>query len=355
MLMQTRTKKIFTEERGKALLRPIISILVAFCIVAIILALLGKNPLAVFQSMFQGAFGSKNAIAETLLKATTLVMVGLSYAFAAKCGLVNIGIEGQLYMGALGSTAAGIYLNLPAFLHIPVCILAGFICGGVWGGIVAFLKNKFGSNEIITTVMMNYVAIYFIGYMVTGPMKEPGGVNPQTLPVADSAKIPILIEGTRLNWGFVLVLVLLVAYYIYWHNTSAGYEMTVVGKNPNVGAYAGMSVNKVVLVSMVMAGGLGGMAGSLEILGNQFRLKEGFSAGYGFDGIAVALLGNNSAPGVLLSSILFGALRTGGNRVQMTEGVPSAITSIVQGLVILFVLVDFLRKRYKTVPAKKGR
>ncbi len=355
MLVQIKTKAIFTEEKIKSILRPLISITVALCVVAIILAVLGKNPLSVFASMLEGAFGSQNAIAETLLKASTLIMVGLAYAFSSKCGLVNIGIEGQLYMGALGGTAAGIYLDLPSFLHIPVCFIAGFICGGIWGGIVAFFKNQFGSNEVITTVMMNYVAIYFIGFMVTGPMKEPDGVNPQTASVAESAQIPTLIPDTRFNWGFVFALLLLVVYYIYWSRTKMVYEMSVVGKNRNVGAYAGMNVKRVVMSAMFVSGGLGGMAGTLEILGNQLRLKEGFSAGFGFDGIAVALLGGNTAPGIFLSSVLFGALRTGGNRIQMTEGVPSAITGIVQGLVILFVLIDFLHKNNKIKkPAKKG-
>ncbi len=352
--MQTKTKNFLTAEKARAVLRPVISIIVALCLVAIILLALDKNPISVFASMFEGAFGTTNAIAETLLKASTLILVGLAYAFAAKCGLVNIGIEGQLYMGALGSTAAGIYLDLPMVIHIPVCFIAGFICGGIWGGIVAYFKNQFGSNEVITTVMMNYVAIYFIGFMVTGPMKDPEGVNPQTASVAESAQIPLLIEDTRLNWGFVFALLLLVVYYIYWSRTKMGYEMSVVGKNNNVGAYAGMSVKRVVMMSMVVSGGLGGMAGTLEILGNQLRLKEGFSSGFGFDGIAVALLGSNSAPGILFSSVLFGALRTGGNRIQMTEGVPSAITGIVQGLVILFVLVDFLRIRSKKASVKKG-
>ncbi len=354
MLVQTKTRNVFTEENIKSVLRPIISIVVALCVVAMILLALGKNPIDVFASMFEGAFGSQNAIAETLLKASTLIFVGLAYAFAARCGLVNIGIEGQLYMGALGGTAAGIYLDLPFVIHVPVCFIVGFLCGGIWGGIVAFFKNRFRSNEVITTVMMNYVAIYFIGFMVTGPMKETEGVNPQTDPVLESAQIPELIPDTRLNWGFILALVVLVVYHIYWSRTKMGYEMSVVGKNNNVGAYAGMNVKRVVMTSMLVSGGLGGMAGTLEILGNQLRLKEGFSSGFGFDGIAVALLGGNTAPGILLSSILFGALRTGGNRIQMTEGVPSAITGIVQGLVILFVLVDFLRTRNKITPAKKG-
>lgn len=340
----------------KAVLRPIISILFAFCVVALIVLLLNKNPINVFGTMIKGAFGTSNAWGETLLKATTLIFTGLAYAFAAKCGLVNIGIEGQLYMGALGSTIAGINIvGLPAVLHIPICLLMGFLFGGVWGGIVGFLKNQFGSSEIITTVMMNYIAKYIVGYLVTGPMMEPTGKYPQTLEVQPSARLPILIPQTRLNFGFVVALIMLVVYFVYWRYTTAGYEMAIVGRNQNVAAYAGMAVKRMVLISMCVSGGLGGLAGSMEILGIQMRLKEGFSAGYGFDGIAIALLGGNGAAGIGFSSVLFGALRSGGNRVQMVEGVPTAITSIIQALVILFVLVDFLAKRKKTATQKEAK
>ena len=342
--------------KAKAVLRPIISILFAFCIVAVIILLLDKNPIRVFGTMLDGAFGASNAWGETLLKSTTLIFTGLSYAFAAKCGLVNIGIEGQLYMGALGSTIAGIYFTgLPAFLHIPLCLIMGFLFGAVWGGIIGFLKNQFGSNEIITTVMMNYVARYLVGYLVTGPMMEPTGKYPQTLEIQPTARLPILIPGTRLNFGFVFAIVMLVVYFIYWRYTTAGYEMGIVGRNQNVAAYAGMAVKRMVLLSMFVSGGLGGLAGSMEILGIQFRLKEGFSAGYGFDGIAIALLGGNGAPGIGLASVLFGALRSGGNRVQMVEKVPTAITSIIQALVILFVLVDFLAGRKKAMVKKEAK
>lgn len=341
-------------EKAKAVLRPIISILFAFCVVAVIILMLDKNPIAVFSTMFQGAFGSSNALGETLLKSTTLIFTGLSYAFAAKCGLVNIGIEGQLYLGALGSTIAGIYITgLPSIIHIPVCLIAGFAFGAVWGGIVAFLKNRFGSNEVITTVMMNYVARYFIGYLVTGPMMEPSGAYPQTLEIQPTAKLPRIFPDSRVNVGFVFAIIMLVVYFVYWRYTTTGYEMGIVGRNRNVAAYAGMPVNRMVMLSMLVAGGLGGLAGSMEIMGIQFRLKENFSAGYGFDGIAIALLGGNTAPGIGLASVLFGALRSGGNRVQMVEGVPSAITSIIQALVILFVLVDFLAGRKKSAPKKK--
>ena len=341
-------------KKAKAILRPLISIVFAFCIVAIIILVLDKSPIRVFSTMLDGAFGSSNAVGETLLKSTTLIFTGLSYAFAARCGLVNIGIEGQLYLGALGSTIAGIYITgLPAVIHIPVCLIAGFVFGAFWGGIVGFLKNFFNSSEVITTVMMNYVARYVIGYLVTGPMMEPTGAYPQTLEIQPTAKLPILIQGTRLNIGFIVALLMLIVYFVYWRYTTTGYEMGIVGRNQNVAAYAGMPVKRMVMLSMVVAGGLGGLAGSMEILGIQFRLKENFSAGYGFDGIAIALLGNNGAPGIGFASVLFGALRSGGNRVQMVEGVPSAITSIVQALVILFVLVDFLAKRKKVV-SKKG-
>ena len=351
--MQQGSKKFMATARVKFLLRPVISIIFSLFVVAIIVLILDKNPMRVFATMLEGAFGSANAISETLLKATTLILAGASYAFAAKCGLVNIGIEGQLYMGALGSTIGGIYFSMPAIVHIPFCLLLGFIFGAAWGGIVGFLKVQFGSSEIITTVMMNYVARFFISYLVTGPMIEPSRAYPQTIKLADTAQLPTLLQGTRLNIGFIFAICVLCLYFVYWRYTSAGYEMTIVGQNQNVAAYAGMNVKRVMVVSMLVAGGLGGLAGSMEIMGIQYRLKEAFSAGYGFDGIAIALLGSNSAPGIFFSSVLFGALRTGGNRVQMKESIPTSITSVIMALVILFVLVDFFRKRRSVKLGKK--
>lgn len=327
--------------------KPALSIILALVLGAAVIALAGENPLNVYKVMLQGAFGTKNATAGTLVKTTTMIFVGLSYGFAYKCGLINIGIEGQLYMGGLFSAIAGIYLELPMALHIPVCLLAGFLGGAIWGGIIGWLKNRFKASEMITTVMMNYIAIYIVQYMVNGPIKEEKGTYPQSENILESAQLPVLITKTQLTIGILIAMVAIAAYIIYWKYTSTGFEMSVVGANGQVAAYAGMPVKKMVMTAMLISGGLGGLAGSMEVLGVQHKVMDGLSAGYGFDGIAVSLLGNNGGIGIFFSSLLFGALRAGGNAIQMFTSLPIAVIYILQALVILFVVVDFFKLERK--------
>lgn len=327
----------------KSVMKPLYSILFALFFGAIIISLIGQNPLEVYQAMWRGAFGTDRAIAATLVKATTMIFVGLSYGFAYKCGLVNIGIEGQLYMGALLSTFVGVYLRLPTLLHVPLALLAGFIGGAVCGGIVGFLKNRFNTSEIISTVMMNYIAIYIVSALVNGPMMEAKGSYPQSDIILNSAMLLKLIPKTQLTIGIFIALAALVIYFIYWKYTPMGFKMETVGANEKAAEYMGIPVKKMVFLSMAISGGIGGLAGSMEVLGVQHKLLEGLSAGYGFDGIAVSLLGNNNAIGIFFSSILFGALRSGGNAVQMFTQLPIAVIYIIQGLVIVFVVVDMIK------------
>ena len=331
----------------KKILKPVLSIVLALVLGAAVIAMVGENPLSVYRSMLLGAFGSKNATAGTFVKTTTMIFVGLSYGFAYKCGLINIGIEGQLYMGGLFSAIAGIYLKLPMALHILVCLIAGFVGGAFWGGIVGWLKNRFKASEMITTVMMNYIAIYIVQYMVNGPIKEEKGPYPQSENILESAQLPLLVPKTQLTIGILIAIAAIIFYIIYWKRTSAGCEMSVVGANEQVAAYAGMPVKKMVMMAMLVSGGLGGLAGSMEVLGVQHKIMDGLSAGYGFDGIAVSLLGNNSGIGIFFSSLLFGALRAGGNAIQMFTSLPIAVIYILQALVILFVVVDFFRLERK--------
>ena len=324
-------------------LKPMISIILALVIGAGVITMVGEDALNVYSVMLQGAFGTTRAAASTLVKATTLIFVGLSYGFAYKCGLINIGIEGQLYAGALAGTIAAVYLKLPAVLHIPVCLFLGFVGGGLWGGLAGFLKNRFGANEMITTVMLNYIAVYLVGFMVNGPIKEAAGTYPQTEIIQPTAELPVILPKTQLSIGLFLAAAALLLYFIFWHYTSEGYEMSMVGSSNEVARYGGIPVRRTVFLSMVVAGGFGGLAGCMEVMGVQHKLLAGLSAGYGFDGIAVSLLGGNGAVGIFLSSILFGALRSGGNSVQMFTKVPMAVIYILQGLVILFAVLDLLK------------
>jgi simple sugar transport system permease protein len=298
------------------------------------------SPLFAYSALFDGAFGSKNAIAETMVKMTPLILTGLSYAFAARAGLINIGAEGQLYMGGIMATLVGTsFAGLPMIIHVPLALAAGCIGGALWGGIVGYLKVKFAANEIITTVMLNYIALFLVSYLVTGPMKAPTGNMPESSPILVSARLVRILPGTRLHLGFALALLALLFYYYFVFRMRQGYELRVVGTNMESARAAGMQPGKTMMMAMFLAGGMGGLAGAVEILGIQGRLLQAFSPGYGFDGIAVALVGMNHPLGIPVGAMLFGFLRAGGNRMQLIAQVPVSVIYIVQGLVVVFVII----------------
>ncbi|HHY37503.1 MAG TPA: ABC transporter permease [Clostridia bacterium] len=306
---------------------------------------MGLDPVSAYRALVLGSVGNLNAVGETLVKAVPLMFTGLSFAFAFRCGLINIGAEGQLYMGGLLSVCAGVFIKgLPALIHLPLALAAGFAGGGLWGLISGWLKTRFGASEIITTVMLNYVAIYFVSYLVTGPLKAPPGNFPHTEPVAVTAELPRILAGTRLHLGFIFALLAICFYYVFLWHTREGFELRVVGQNTEAAKYAGMKPSSSIMTAMFLAGGMGGLAGAGEILGVQHRLMQAFSPGYGFDGIAVALLGLNTPLGIFLAAVLFGILRSGGNMMQMMVEVPIALIYIIQALVILFVVAQIMAK-----------
>ncbi|MEL7610184.1 MAG: ABC transporter permease [Bacillota bacterium] len=318
---------------------PIVSFAFALGICAIFMAILGFDWVLAYKSMLQGSLGSVNAVAETLVKAIPLIFTGLSFAIGKRCGLINLGAEGQVYLGGLFATFVGISLaGLPAVLHLPLTLLAGAIGGGLLGLFTGWLKNRFGASELITGIMLNYMAIRLISYFVTGPLKEPGGSIPQSEAVALSAQLPRILSGTRLHAGLILALLCILFYYIFLWKTTKGYELRLVGLNRCAAQYSGINTKRSVLLAMFIAGCFAGIAGSTEILGVQLRLFQDFSPNYGFDGIAVALLGNNSPLGILFSGILFGLLRSGSSKMLMATEVPVSIVQIIQSLVILFVI-----------------
>jgi simple sugar transport system permease protein len=339
----------FIKRCGLSLI-PVSSVLLALIAGGILIALLGFNPFEAGLNLLTGSLGNLNAIGETLVKTIPLIFSGLAYALAAHCGMVNIGAEGQLYMGGFLSTLAGVYITgLPAFIHLPLAVLAGFIGGGLWGLLAGWLKVKFGASEVITTIMLNYIARHWVSFLVTGPMKEPPGTFPQTLPIAETAALPRLLPGTRLHLGIVLALVCVYLFYFFLWKTTTGYETRVIGFSPEAARYAGMKTSKNMLLVMFLAGGSAGLAGACEILGIQLRMIANFSPGYGFDGIVTALLGQNTPIGIVLAAFLFCMIRAGAYLMQMVSGVPAAVVYIIQALVILFVaagsIVPVLRQK----------
>ncbi len=347
---QNRAWQIF-----KTLYFPMVAILLALVIGALVIAALGFDWVKAYESLLLGSLGSKNAIAESVVKAVPLILTGLSFAIGSRCGLINLGAEGQVYMGGLFASFVGIHFaGLPVAVHLPLTLLAGALGGGLWGLLCGALKQKFGASELITGIMLNYIAIQLISFFVTGPMKEEGAAFPQSAEIAKSAQLGRILPGTRLHAGILVALLCIAFYYVFLWKTTKGYEIRLVGLNPGAAAYAGIRTGRNALWAMFLAGGFAGLAGTSEIIGVQLRLFQNFSPGYGFDGIAVALLGGNNPVGILLSGLLFGLLRSGSNKMQMSAKVPVSIVLILQACIILFVVGREMFNIFKRLNAKKA-
>lgn len=277
-------------------------------------------------------------ITESLVTSTPYIFAGLSVALGFRCGLFNIGAEGQVFVGALGAAFVGYSITgLPAFIHLPLAILGGAFAGAVWGAIPGYLKARFGAHEVVNTIMMNWIAFRLSDWLLNGPMKA-SGFRPVTPNIQHTAELPrFFSDPLRFNWGFVLALA--VAWVIYWllFKTTIGFEIRTVGANPDAARYAGINIVRNFVLAMVLAGALAGLAGTAQVLGVDHWVGQGFSSGYGFDAIAIALLGKSHPLGVVLAALLFGTLRSGATEMQSMAGIPIDIISIIQGLVIVFV------------------
>jgi simple sugar transport system permease protein len=311
--------------------------LLSLLVGSLFLAMNGYNPLIAFGEIFTGAFGNKYALAETLVKTTPLIFTGLSVAVAAQAGLFNIGAEGQLLIGALAAAQmASFELGLPAVIHVTLALLAAAVFGGIWGGIAGFIKQRFGAHEVIVTIMMNYIAFLLTSYMVNYPWKAEGMV-PQTNPVVESAELLSLLRGSQLTIGIFIAIAVVVVITILFKSTILGYEMKAVGYNPQAGATGGINIALMGVLSMVLAGAVAGIGGGVEILGVHGRFIQGFSPGYGYDGVAVSVLVNGNPALVPISSVLFGILRAGGAFLERNTKIPGDFTTVIQGLVIFFM------------------
>jgi ABC-type uncharacterized transport system permease subunit len=288
---------------------------------------------------------------ESLVAATPYIFAGLAVALGFRCGLFNIGAEGQFFMGALGSAYVGYSLEgLPWFIHLPLAILGGALAGAIWGAIPGYLKAKFGAHEVVNTIMMNWIAFRLSDWLLTGPMMA-AGFRPVTPTIKATAELPrFFADPLRFNWGFVLALIMAWLVYRFLFKTTLGFEIRAVGANPDGAKYAGMSVVRNFVLVMTLSGGLAGMAGAAQVLGVDHWVGQGFSAGYGFDSIALALLGKSHPLGVVLAAILFGILRGGATRMQSMAGIPIDIISIIQGLVIIFVAAPIIIRWIYRIP-----
>jgi len=301
----------------------------------------GKDALGAYKILFESALGSERAIANSLLAATPLIFTGLATVVAFRCGVFNVGIEGSLYMGAFAAAWVGFtFTDWPGFVLAAFAFVLAGIAGGAWALIPGYLKARLRVDEVVTTIMLNYVAILFTTYLVNGPFFVPGMANSMSASVAPQAQLAPLILRSQLNASFIVALVCVVAVFLLFRRTTLGYELRAVGTNPIFARWSGMSVGATILKVMFISGLLGGLAGAGQALGVQYRFVANFSPGFGFDGITVALLGRNSPIGALLAALLFGILRSGGATMELFTNVPRDLIDILEAVVIFFVSID---------------
>ena len=336
-------------------LLPVIATLAALAVGAVMLFVLGANPLEAYGALWDGAFGSTNAFAETLVKATPLLLVALGICISFRGDVINIGGEGQMIVGAILATWVGLtFTGLPGWLVILLAMLAGFIGGGIWGGIPGFLKAYFNVNEILSTVMMNAIAVQFMNFMLRGPMIDPSQAQlaskiPQTARLLEIFRLPRLAP-TRLHLGALIAVVLAVLVYILLWRTTLGYRIRAVGQNPNASRYAGINVKQHVVLALLLSGAFAGLAGMIQVYGVNYRMitdgsASGFTGSAGFNGIVAALFGQLHPIWSIPASILFGALLVGANSMQRVVQVPSALVTALNGLVVVFVVSSEIWRR----------
>jgi len=322
----------------------ILAILASIFVASIFLYVCGLNPATAWQVIAYGAVGSRHNMSESMVVAIPLMLAGLGVGFAFKCGVWNIGAEGQLYMGAVGASAAALYLPCPAPWHLIVVMLAAVLVGGGWAVIPGMLKMKLKVNEILTTLMMNYIAIWIVHYLVYGPWRSLKEINPQTAFFPTSTWLPILVPRSRLHAGLLIGLICAVFMYVVFRYTKLGYNIKVVGTNPKAAQYGGISVSKTVIVAMFISGGLAGLAGMGELCGIHHYLRDGIyriSPGYGYISIGAALLGGLNAWGIVIASIFIGCLFNGVSYLKTMVGseyLHANAPQLIVGVLILAVL-----------------
>ncbi len=332
-------------KRLRNLLTPLIALLLGILVGTIIMVASGYDPVAAYTALWNGAFGGTYYVGEVIRQVTPYILSGLAVAFAFRVGLFNIGVEGQFIVGWFASVWVGISFDLPKAILLPLAILASMAAGALWAFIPGLLKARFRVHEVIVTIMMNYIALHVTNYFIRSVITNNKDRTPD-IPDAASLRSPWLesiTDYSRLHWGIVLALICLVIMWFFLEKTTRGFELRAVGFNQHAAHYAGMSVNKNIILSMVISGIFAGLAGAMEGLGTfgYVAVKGGFT-GVGFDGIAVALLGGNTALGVFFAALLFGALKVGALNMPLEAGVPNELVDIIIALIVFFVASSYI-------------
>lgn len=329
-------------------LSSMLAIIAALVVGAGLIALAGVNPIVAYTVLFREALANYYGFGTTLTKTAPLLLTSLGVLVALKAGQFNIGGEGQIYMGGLGSAIAGLYIHgLPAWIHVPLALLGGFSLGAIWGLVPGYLKAVRGLNEVITTLLLNYIALNLINYLVSNPLIEPGAPSPYSPLIDPAAQLPIILPQTQTHAGILIGLVAAAMLWVVFQRSPLGYQIEAVGQNSIAARYAGISVERTIMLVMALAGGLAGLAGAGEVMGLKYRLFDHFSPGYGFDAMAIAFLSRGNLTGVVMTSLFFGALRSGANVMQRSAGVPVTVVYAIQGLTVLFIAISLvLEKRF---------
>jgi simple sugar transport system permease protein len=327
----------------------LIAIGASLVVSALLLRSAGADVMVAFSHIYAGAFGTWDATIETMVKATPLILTGAAVTVAFRAKFWNIGAEGQLFAGAMMAYWFSTFLGWMPAIPLFIAILgAGFLGGALYGGLAGILKTRFGVNEVLSTVMLNYVTTYFMSYMLTeGPWRDPSSFYQQTPRLAEAAHFPLLLSDTRLHAGFAVALIAVVVIHVLLTRTSLGYEIRAIGANPVAAKFKGIRVNRTVLLVILISGGLAGLAGTSEVFGLHYRLRPDISVGFGFTGIIIAMLAGLRPAWVVVAAIFFGALLNGSVRMQIFTKVPVALISTMEAIVLLFFLTAAFFSRYE--------
>lgn len=345
-IFEPRTENIL----GWQIVAFIVAMIGALLVTALLLYTADLDVLDAYQTLFEGALGGQEEILETLVRSVPLILTGMATVVAFRARIWSIGQEGQLVAGGVTAyVASTIFQGLPAFILLPTVLLFGILGGAVVGGLCGWLKSRFGVDEIISTVMLNYIVFYMLSYLLSGFLQDPNALNyyQQSAPVTEAASLPVLVENTRFNAGFILAVVVTIIIGFVIKKTPLGYDIRAFGFNPRVCRFKGTNVPAMFLIVMCISGGCAGLAGAIETLGSTGRVNLELSSGLGYIGILVALVGGLTPLGTFLAAVLFGGLMNGGFIMQILTGAPHSLITAMQGIVLIFVLAASLLTRFK--------
>lgn len=344
-----RLEPIEAPSAARRIAPPALAMVATFGVAALLAMIAGGNPFAVFGQIIKGAFGSKFALLETLNSATPLIFTGLAIAVAFRAKLWNIGAEAQLYAGAVLTVVLGTgALGLPAYLMLPLCGIVAMLAGALLLLGPALLKTRLGVDEVVTTLLFNFIFLLFVSYLLEGPLKDPMGMGwPKSARLIPEARLPRIVEGLRLHWGFALALIAAVLVWVINARTTLGYEMRAVGQNAEAAAFAGIPVTRVILKTALLSGGLAGLAGFSEVSGLKGSLTSDLSPGFGYTGIVVAMLALLHPLGVVLAALFVAAIFVGADSMSRAVGVPSYLADIMLASALLFMVLAILLTKFR--------